>query len=59
MSKMAELAAQIDELVELGMSAKFIAVSLNVPIQWAEYAIENRNNLELQKQNESVYDDNA
>jgi hypothetical protein len=52
MSKMADIAMQIEELVEQGMTAKFIAVTLNVPIQWAEYAIEERNELELQKQQE-------
>lgn len=52
MSKMAEIAMQIEELVEQGMTAKFIAVTLNVPIQWAEYAIEERQELELQKQQE-------
>jgi hypothetical protein len=52
MSKMSEIAMQIDELVEQGMTAKFIAVTLNVPIQWAEYAIEERHELELQKQQE-------
>lgn len=52
MSKMSEIAMQIDELVEQGMTAKFIAVTLNVPIQWAQYAIEERQELELQKQQE-------
>lgn len=52
MSKMADIALQIEELVEQGMTAKFIAVTLNVPIEWALDAIEERNQLELQKQNE-------
>lgn len=52
MSKMAELAMQIDELVEQGMTAKFIAVTLNVPIEWAEQAIQDRMDLELMKQYE-------
>jgi hypothetical protein len=52
MSKMAEIVMQIEELVEQGMSAKFISATLNVPIQWAYYAIEERNELELQKQHE-------
>ncbi len=52
MSKMAELSMQIDELVEKGMTAKFIAASLNVPIEWAFQAIEERQQLELQKQQE-------
>jgi orotate phosphoribosyltransferase-like protein len=54
MSKMAEIAMQIDELVEQGMTAKFIAVTLNVPIDWALYAIEQREELELQKQQECL-----
>jgi len=54
MSKMAEIAMQIEELVEQGMSAKFISATLNVPIEWAYYAIEERNELELQKQNEFI-----
>lgn len=50
MSKMAELAMQIDELVEQGMSAKFIAATLNVPLHWALDAIEMREELEFEKQ---------
>ena len=45
---------QIDELVEQGMSAKFIAVTLNVPLEWAENAIEERMNEEMLKQYESM-----
>jgi hypothetical protein len=52
MSKMAEIAMQIEELVDQGMTAKFIAATLNVPIDWALYAIEERRELELQKQQE-------
>jgi hypothetical protein len=51
MSKMAELSAQIDELVEQGMSAKFISVSLGIPFEWAEQAVYDRELLELEKQN--------
>ena len=54
MSRMSELSMQIEELVEKGMTAKFIAASLNVPIEWAEYAIEER--YELEKQNQDNYD---
>jgi orotate phosphoribosyltransferase-like protein len=54
MSKMAELSMQIDELVEKGMSAKFIAVTLNVPIEWAEHAIEERMNEEMVSQYECM-----
>jgi orotate phosphoribosyltransferase-like protein len=50
MSKMAELSARIDELVEQGMTAKFIAATLNVPIEWAMDAMEQREFLELEKQ---------
>jgi hypothetical protein len=55
MSKMADISLQIEELVEKGMTAKFIAATLNVPIHWAEYAIEERYELELQKQNSYEY----
>ena len=54
MSKMAELAAEIDTLVEQGMSAKFIAVALRIPFQWAENAVNERKELELQKQQEMM-----
>jgi hypothetical protein len=40
MSKMSELMLEMQELAERGMSAKFIAVSLNVPLQWAQDAID-------------------
>lgn len=56
MSKMAEIAMQIEELVEQGMTAKFISVTLNVPLSWAEYAIEERYELEMQK-TEQYYGD--
>lgn len=48
MSKMAELSMQIDELVEQGMTAKFIAVTMNVPIDFVNAAIDARNDLEMQ-----------
>jgi len=54
MSRMSELSLQIEDLVERGMSAKFIAATLNVPIEWAEYAIEER--YELERQNQDSYD---
>ncbi len=50
MSKMAELSAQIDELIEQGMSAKFISVTLNVPFDWVQTALEQREALEIEKQ---------
>lgn len=52
MSKMAELAMEIDALVEKGMTAKFISVTLGIPYQWAEQAVIERSELELQKQQE-------
>ena len=52
MSKMAELSAQIDELVEQGMSAKFISVTLGVPFEWAQHAVQEREALEIEKQYE-------
>jgi hypothetical protein len=52
MSKMAELAMQIDDLIEQGMSAKFISVTLGVPFEWVQTALEQREELEIQKQYE-------
>jgi len=49
---MAELAMEIDDLIEQGMSAKFIAIKLNIPIQMVQDAFEQRENLELEKQYE-------
>lgn len=40
MSKMADLMLDMQELAERGMSAKFIAMSLNVPLQWAQEAVD-------------------
>jgi hypothetical protein len=37
---MADLMLDIQELAERGMPAEFIAVSLNVPLQWAQDAID-------------------
>lgn len=50
MSKMAELAMQIDDLIEQGMSAKFICATLNVPFEWVQTAMEEREALEIEKQ---------
>lgn len=53
MSKMADLMLDIQELAERGMSAKFIAVTLNVPLKWAQEAInefEQHQHLEQQYQ---------
>jgi hypothetical protein len=52
MSKMAELAMEIDDLIEQGMSAKFIAIKLGIPFQMVQDAFEQRENLEIEKQHE-------
>ena len=49
---MAELSAQIDEMIEQGMSAKFISVTLGVPFDWVLAALKNREELEIEKQYE-------
>jgi diacylglycerol kinase len=54
MSKMAEISMQIEDLVEQGMSAKFIAVTLNVPMEWVETAIEERLDQEILKHHEMM-----
>ena len=52
MSKMAELAMEIDDLIEQGMSVKFIAIKLGIPFQMVQDAFEQRENLEIEKQYE-------
>lgn len=52
MGRIAEISMEINELVERGMSAKFISVTLNVPYEWAEQAIQERAEQELLKQYE-------
>ena len=54
MSKMAELAYDIEELLAEGMSPKFIAVTLNCPIEMVYDVIEQRECLELEKQFEMM-----
>lgn len=54
MSKMAELALDIEDLLAEGMSPKFIAVSLNCPIEMVYDVIEQRECLELEKQYEML-----
>lgn len=54
MSKMSELSLEIEELLNNGMSPKFIAVTLNVPIQMVYYTIDQLENLELEKQYEML-----
>lgn len=39
MSKMSDLMLEIQDLVERGFDAKFIAAALDVPLYWAENAI--------------------
>jgi len=57
MSKMSELMLQMEELAERGMSAKFIAVTLNVPYEWAENAIaEFEQNQHLEQQYQMMMD---
>lgn len=46
MSKMGELHAEITELIEQGMSEKFIAVMLNVPLELVHQVYEDRMSLE-------------
>jgi len=52
MSKMAELAMEIDDLIEQGMTVKFIAAKLGIPFQMVQDEFDNRENLELEKQYE-------
>jgi len=52
MSKMAELAMEIDDLIEQGMSAKFIAIKLGIPFQMVQDAFDQRECLEIEKQYE-------
>ncbi len=54
MSKMAELSLEIEELLADGMSPKFIAVKLNIPIQMVYHTIDQLENLELEKQYEMM-----
>lgn len=54
MSKMAELALEIEELFNEGMSPKFIAVTLNAPIELVYATIEELECLELEKQYEML-----
>jgi hypothetical protein len=52
MSKMAELAMEIDDLIDQGMTAKFIAIKLGIPFHMVQDAFEQRENLEIEKQYE-------
>lgn len=51
---MAELALDIEELLAEGMSPKFIAVTLNVPLEMIYDTIEQIQCLELEKQYEML-----
>jgi hypothetical protein len=52
MGKMSELSMEIDELIEQGMTVKFIAVKLGIPLQMVQDAFDNREELEIEKQYE-------
>ena len=54
MSKVAELMIDIEELLELGMTEKYIAVTLGVPIQIVYGVVENLENEQIQKQYETL-----
>jgi hypothetical protein len=54
MSKMAELALEIEELLAEGMSPKFIVATLNCPIEMVYGVIEQLENLQLEKQYEML-----
>lgn len=54
MSKMAELAMQIEDYINEGMTPKFIAVTLNIPIDMVYDTIEQLECLELEKQFEMM-----
>jgi hypothetical protein len=54
MSKMAELVLEIEELLHEGMSPKFIAVTMNVPIEMVYDTIEQLETLEIEKQYEMM-----
>ena len=52
MGKMSELSMEIDELIEQGMTVKFIAVKLGIPLQMVQDSFDNREELEIEKQYE-------
>ena len=54
MSKMAELALEIEELLAEGMSPKFIVATLKCPIEMVYGVIEQLENLQLEKQYEMM-----
>ena len=54
MSKMSELAMEIEDLLAEGMSPKFIVATLKCPIEMVYDVIEQLENLQLEKQNEMM-----
>jgi len=54
MSKMAELALEIEELLAEGMSPKFIVATLNCPIEMVYDTMEQLESLEIEKQYEMM-----
>lgn len=54
MSKMAELALDIEELLAEGISPKMVAAILEAPIEMVYQIIEQLENLELEKQYEMM-----
>ena len=58
MSGMKDLVMDMMEMAEQGFSAFSIAAKLNVPLNWAESVVEERHELEQQKQHEMMgYED--
>ena len=54
MSKMSELAYEIEELLAEGMSPKFIVATLRCPIEMVYDVIEHLESLQLEKQYEMM-----
>lgn len=54
MSKMSELSMDIEDLLAKGMSPKFIAVTLNCPIEMVYDTLEQIECLEIEKQYEML-----
>ena len=60
MSAMKNLVIDMQEMAEQGFSALSIAAKLNVPLNWAEEIVNEREYLELEKQYEyQQYAENA
>lgn len=54
MSAMKNLVIDMQEMAEQGFSAFSIAAKLNVPLSWAEEIVNEREDLELEKQYEMM-----